>query len=340
MVCLQMAAALATGEAARAVVQRLEQPPKRRRHRAPPPARADRQAVPLDLRHELRVAAQPSRRLGRDHGAVFELGAAAAGGRERRGVDVDDQTRALEAVLIRRGERGFSELEQRLHTQRALRRGRDGGGRVVRIGVTRRSGSLLAAPLDDSLPCGFQRLDQQRAVLSGKAGAQVERAVFFEVVVHELELVRLAGLRRRDSAVDAERALQLGGRERPCELEQTRLGGGGRDPRKSAHLRERELSTSERRPGRGQLLQSLGDPYVLAGLTSRDPAAPGEEPCEIVAVTLVLHRRDELDEAGSRRAQVRGERRQLVLAAQLLPPALLGPCRRDLEARCLNCQPA
>ena len=73
-------------------------------------------------------------------------------------------------------------------------------------------GALLAPALDDPLPRGFQRLDEHRAVLGRKAGAQVERAVVVEVVVDVLELVRLARVGRRDPTVDAKRALELGRR--------------------------------------------------------------------------------------------------------------------------------
>jgi hypothetical protein len=47
----------------------------------------------------------------------------------------------------------------------------------------------------------------------------------------------------------------------------------------------------------------------------------------------------ERDEAGRRGAQVRGQRRQLVLAAELVLPALVPLRPRPLNECCLHCQP-
>ena len=277
VVRLEVAAALAAREAADVAVACLEQAAKRRRHGASPTAGAHREPVSLDLCDELRVAAQPPRRLGRDDRAVLELGAAAAVGRQRGGVDVDDEPRTIESLLIGCGERGPGEVEKRLYPRRARRLEGVRRGRGARLLVARSGGSLLTSPLDDALPRGFQRLDEHRAILGGETGPQVQRAVLLEVVVHEFELVCLPDVRRSDPPVGAKRALELGGRERLRELQQALLGGRGRDPRQRAHLREGELAASERLPCRGQLLQGFRDADVLARLASRDPAAIGEE---------------------------------------------------------------
>jgi hypothetical protein len=76
VVGLEVAPALAAGEAAAAAITGLEQATERRRHRSSATADADRQPRPLDLRHRLRVAAQAARGLGRDDRAVFDIGTA------------------------------------------------------------------------------------------------------------------------------------------------------------------------------------------------------------------------------------------------------------------------
>ena len=121
VVGLQMAAALAAGETAGVVVAGLEQPAQRRGDRAAAAADADGEAVALDLRHDVGVAAEPAGGLGRDQRAVLELGAATAIGAERGGVDVDDDTRPLAAGLVRCGHRCLGEIEQRLDPGRTRR---------------------------------------------------------------------------------------------------------------------------------------------------------------------------------------------------------------------------
>ncbi len=121
VVGLQMAAALAAGETAGVVVACLEQPAQRGRHGAAAAADAHGEAVALDLGHELGVAAEPAGGLGRDQRAVLQLGAAAAIGAERGGVDVDDDARPLAARLDLGGQRCLGEIEQRLDPGRARR---------------------------------------------------------------------------------------------------------------------------------------------------------------------------------------------------------------------------
>ena len=329
VVCLEVAAALAAGEAAGLLVARLEQTAKRRRHRPPLASDAHRQAVSLDLGDELRVAAQPPRRLGRDDRAVFELGAPAAVRGQRVGVNVHDDLRALDPLHVGRGERRLGQVEQGLHLEGA-RRLEVAVGRAARLRAALSCGALLAPALDDPLPRGFQRLDEHRAVLGRKAGAQVERAVVVEVVVDVLELVRLARVGRRDPTVDAKRALELRRRKRPASSSRRISDGRGRDPRQRAHLRESELAASERRPSRGQLLQRLCDPHVLACLAPGDPAAPGEEARQIVADARLVELRHALEPPSGRGAQMGGERRELVDPAPLLLEALLRPLQTDL----------
>ena len=255
-------------------------------------------------------------------------------------VDVDDEPRAFEPLRVGSGERRLGEAEQRLHAKRA-RLGRERVGRVSLGGhvCVARGGSLLAPALEHSVTRSVQRLDEQRAVLGSEAGAQVQGAVLLEVIVDVLQLVGLPRFLGRDPPVHAQRTLELGRRQRARELEQPLLGRRGRDPRQRAHLREGELAARERRPCRGQLSQRLGNPHVLARLAPGDPAAVREEACEIVADLRLVELPHALDEAGGRGAQVRGERRQLIHAAPLLPPALLGVLQPHLKSCCLHCQP-
>ena len=221
-----MAAPLTTGEAAAVSVARAQQAPERRRHGAPLPARAHRQTVALDLRHDLGVAAEPPRGLGSYDRTVFQLGAAACISGERGSVDMNDQLRALGPLVplvLRPVERRPGKLDQRLHAKRPGRIERRRHLRSRRLGLGRSGLPLLPAPLHDPLSRGVQRLHEQRPVLGGEPGAQVERAVLLEVVAHELELVRLARVLRRDPPEDPQRTLELRGRQRSRELEQPLL---------------------------------------------------------------------------------------------------------------------
>ena len=333
MVRLQMAAPLTTGEAAAVSVARAQQAPERRRHGAPLPAGAQRQTVALDLRHDLGVAAEPPRGLGSYDRPVFQLGAAACIGGERGGVDVDDQPRARSS----RSSSGRSSDASASSTSASTPNDRGGSnaGGACRSRSSPRLGRgslpLLPAPLHDPLPRGVQRLHEQRAVLGREPGAQVQRAVLLEVVAHELELVRLARVLRRDPPEVPQRALELRRRQRSRELEQPLLGRPGRDPRQRANLRVCRLASRERRPDRRQLLQRLRDPQVLPRLAPGDPAAVGEAACGIVADDLLAELPRELEPPRRRGAQMRGKRRQLVLAPPLLAPALLRPLHRPTQ---------
>ena len=215
------------------VVARLEQPAQRGRHGAAAAADAQRQAVALDLRHDLGVAAQPPGRLGRDQRAVLELGAAAAIGGERGGVDVDDDLRALGPLrLVGRGERCLGEIEQRLDPGRARRL--DGSAAVVRVRLACRS--FAAAARSSRRRSSTRSRAASNALISSVPSSaasrarRIQRAVVVEVVVDVLELVRLAGVLGCNPAEGAKRPLELRRRERPGELEQALLGGRRRDP--------------------------------------------------------------------------------------------------------------
>ena len=216
VVGLQMAAALAAGEAAGVVVACLEEPAERGWHRAAAAADADREAVALDLRHDLGVAAEPAGRLGRDQRAVLELGAAAAVGGERGGVDVDDDARPLPVEA-----RPLPRIDASARSSSASTRAGRGGSteapsaiRLRLVGVVRRCGALLAATLEHPLPRRLERLDQQRAVLGREPCPEKKGAVVVEVVVDVLELVRFAGVLRRNPAERPKRPLQLRCRQR------------------------------------------------------------------------------------------------------------------------------
>ena len=63
----------------------------------------------------------------------------------------------------------------------------------------------------------WQFRSKQRAVLGGKPGAQDQRAVLLEVVVHILELMRLTRLRGRDPSERTQRTLKLR-RDKTCPV--------------------------------------------------------------------------------------------------------------------------
>ena len=334
VVGLEEAPALAAREAAAAAVAGLERPAERGRDRASAAAEAQGESVALDHRHGLGVTTQAACGLRRDHGPLRELAAAGVVGGEGCGIDVHVQTRALGVVPVASLERGLGELDERLDLRRA--RGLEGERRIA-LGIDARS-LLLAPPFVHPLACGLERLDEERAVLGGKAGAQVEGAVVREVVVDVLELVRLPHFLGGEAAEGTERELELGGGERFCQLEQPFLGGRGRDPGQGTHLAVRERSAGEGRANRGQLLHGLGDAQVLARLPSRHPEAEGEPAdglvCELTSPQVGGH---QFEPARSGRVQVRGERRELVLEALLRPVALAG--LRLRFRRCLHCQP-
>ena len=91
----------AAGEPATAIAAR-ERTAERGRHGAGLAADAERAAVPLDQRHDRRVACQPARRLRRERSAVLELAATAVRRpRERVGVHVQHDLVPIAAASVR-----------------------------------------------------------------------------------------------------------------------------------------------------------------------------------------------------------------------------------------------
>ena len=207
---------------------------------------------------------------------------------------------------------------------------------LSRLRVVRRCGALLAPALEHPLARRLQRLDQQRAVLGREPCAEKERAVVVEVVVDVLQLVRFAGVLRRNPAERPQRPLELRCRQRARKLEQALLGRRRRDPGQRPNLGERELAAPERRPRRRQLLQRLCDPQELTRLTRRDPAAPRDKGLQVAAVALLVHLPDELEPACGRRAQVCGQARKLVHAAIRRRLARRHILANPLDRRCLH----
>ena len=203
------------------------------------------EAVTLDLRHDLGVAAKPAGSLGRDQRAVLQVGAAAAVGTERGGVDMDDdarpptpRARPLQPAMPRR-DRAKPRPAQDAEDQRpkaATDIRRCATGSAAASVVVRRCSALLAAPLEHPFTRRLERLDQQRSVLGRKPRPQKQRAVVIQVVVDVLQLMRIRGVLRRDPAKGPERPLELRRRQRTRQLQQTLLRRRGRDPRQRPHL--------------------------------------------------------------------------------------------------------
>ena len=97
---MEASATLTPGETTRVVVAGLEQPAQRRRNGAAAATDTDGEAVALDLRHDVGVAAKPAGGLGRDHRAVLELAAATTIRAQRSRVDMNDDTGAARLARI------------------------------------------------------------------------------------------------------------------------------------------------------------------------------------------------------------------------------------------------
>ena len=153
-----------------------------------------REAVALDLRHDVGVAAEPAGSLGEISGPSSSS--------ERPRPSAHSAAASTWTTTRARSRRGSSAAASDASARSSSASTRAGRGRVdasavrvpasrLRLRVARRCCALRAATLEHALARRFQRPDQQRAVLGREPRPQEQRAVVVEEVVDVLQLVRL-----------------------------------------------------------------------------------------------------------------------------------------------------